>query len=72
MMDSIPRPESPKGELRTIEGMVPSIFSMPKGCKFCTRCRDVFEPCRDIEPDLLEVRPGHAVRCHKYKEGKQL
>jgi oligopeptide/dipeptide ABC transporter ATP-binding protein len=50
--------------LRTIPGNVPGIFDLPAGCKFVTRCPERIEKCATIEPDLLEITPGHWVRCH--------
>ena len=47
-----------------IRGMVPSILELPKGCKFCTRCDHVQPECEESEPELLEIEPGHFVRCH--------
>jgi len=49
--------------LRTIPGNVPGILDLPDGCKFLTRCPERFDKC-DVEPELLEVSPGHTVRCH--------
>ena len=49
--------------LKTIEGNVPSILDLPVGCKFVTRCGDRIEKCATVEPELLEVAPGHWVRC---------
>jgi oligopeptide/dipeptide ABC transporter ATP-binding protein len=43
---------------------VPDILDLPVGCKFVTRCPFRFEPCADIEPPLVEMTPGHSVRCH--------
>ncbi|MBC8479013.1 MAG: ABC transporter ATP-binding protein [FCB group bacterium] len=66
LLSSIPRPL--KGEklkrLGTIRGMVPSIINLPEGCKFCTRCDVKIDICETQEPPLIEVRPGHMVRCH--------
>ncbi len=67
LMDSIPKPELEQEDLNTIEGTVPSIFNMPVGCKFCTRCTEAMEICFQEEPILKEVSPEHSVRCHKYK-----
>jgi len=53
--------------LETIRGIVPSPSDYAPGCRFCDRCPRVFEPCRDIEPPLREVAPGHAVACHLYE-----
>jgi len=47
-----------------IPGNVPSVTGFPPGCKFCTRCPEVFDRCRVEEPALVEVAPGREVRCH--------
>ncbi len=57
--------------LPVIEGMVPDIFSFPKGCKFNTRCPRVMDICRETEPELMEVAPGRQVRCHLCKARKE-
>jgi oligopeptide/dipeptide ABC transporter ATP-binding protein len=65
LLASLPTVDGPKQErLRTIPGNVPSILDLPEGCKFATRCPERFEPCDRIEPELMEVSPGHWVRCH--------
>lgn len=71
LMSSIPRPDQGRQErLAAIRGMVPPIMDMPIGCKFCTRCDDVLEKCENTEPELLEVKPGHFVRCHLMEDAK--
>jgi len=50
--------------LAAIPGSVPSIFDLPAGCKFETRCKERLERCALIEPQLIESSPGHWVRCH--------
>jgi len=50
--------------LPAIPGNVPSIFDLPIGCKFETRCSERFERCVLVEPQLIETSPGHWVRCH--------
>ena len=54
--------------LQAIPGMVPGIHDMPVGCKFSTRCAECFEPCETTEPELVEMGPGHWVRCHLVEE----
>jgi len=68
LLKSLPRPDVKQERLETIPGMVPSILEMPTGCKYCTRCDRVEEICRREEPQLVEVRPGHRVRCHLVKK----
>ena len=64
---AIPSVEGVKARrLHVIPGTVPSILDMPAGCKFMTRCPHRFEPCAELEPDLITVAPDHVVRCHLY------
>lgn len=67
LMASIPRPAAERTHrerLQAIPGNVPSIMNLPSGCKFCTRCSVKIEICDTVEPPLIEVAPGHSVRCH--------
>ncbi|MBX3385134.1 MAG: ABC transporter ATP-binding protein [Phycisphaeraceae bacterium] len=57
--------------LPTIEGIVPSLFELPKGCRFQDRCEYRQQRCIDVEPELLDVGVGgrvgdplRQVRCH--------
>jgi oligopeptide/dipeptide ABC transporter ATP-binding protein len=63
LMASIPRPvEAGKTRLKTIPGTVPRLYDLPKGCTFSPRCEIKTAQCV-VEPDLIEVKPGHLVRC---------
>ena len=67
LMDSIPRPgDEGKTRLRTIPGTVPRLYDLPKGCTFSPRCDIKTAQCA-TEPDLVEIRPGHLVRCWEAK-----
>jgi oligopeptide/dipeptide ABC transporter ATP-binding protein len=46
-----------------IPGDVPSPVHLPPGCAFNPRCPRVMDICRLRRPDLVEIRPGRAVRC---------
>jgi len=52
--------------LRTIPGMVPDMSKPIKGCAFQDRCGYVMPICREQEPELIEKRMGHWVRCWKW------
>jgi len=54
------------GRLQTIPGMVPSLYDLPRGCRFSDRCVKVMPVCREREPELLEVYEGHFVSCFLY------
>lgn len=67
LLASLPKPGQKVKRLSTIEGMVPSLFALPKGCSFCTRCTKKEEKCDLVPPEMVEVEPGHFVRCHLAK-----
>ena len=52
--------------LKTITGMVPSLFSLPEGCLFSDRCPDVFDDCRRARPEMYAVGKKHIARCLKH------
>jgi oligopeptide/dipeptide ABC transporter ATP-binding protein len=63
LMDSIPKPgEEGRKRLRTIIGSVPQLHDLPKGCAFAPRCDRKTAQC-ETAPELVEVTPGHLVRC---------
>jgi oligopeptide/dipeptide ABC transporter ATP-binding protein len=50
-----------------LRGEIPSPLNPPTGCRFHTRCQSyIGDVCRDVEPELREVRPGHFTACHLY------
>ncbi len=49
-----------------LTGEVPSPSNPPSGCHFHTRCPRCLEKCRQEEPQLKEIQPGHFVACHLY------
>ncbi len=47
-----------------LEGDIPSPIHPPSGCRFHTRCAYCTKRCREKEPELLEIVPGHFAACH--------
>jgi oligopeptide/dipeptide ABC transporter ATP-binding protein len=65
LMASLPKPgETKRSRLRTIPGTVPRLSEIPAGCRFAPRC-DLRSGVCDQAPELVEVSPGHKVRCWK-------
>ncbi len=50
--------------LAVIPGSVPNLIAPPTGCKFHPRCPYVKAMCSQEIPPLVEVQPGHRVRCY--------
>lgn len=63
LLRCLPRVETQRKRLDTIPGRVPELTKLPKGCKFHPRCPYIKEICRERQPELIEVAPGHAVAC---------
>ena len=70
LIDSIPTLRGKKKTLYSIPGMVPAARNFPEGCRFHPRCERCMDRCRKEVPDLVEVAPGHSVRCHLYEGGR--
>ena len=60
LLDSIPRTgrKEHARRLPTIEGIVPSLYDLPRGCRFAERCPFKQERCVEIEPGLAPAPPG--------------
>ncbi|MBE5808882.1 MAG: ABC transporter ATP-binding protein [Clostridiales bacterium] len=63
LLNSIPRLDEERDELAVIEGTVPGLFDMPKGCRFGPRCSLCTQRCIDEAPPLVDLGGDHKVRC---------
>jgi len=72
LLKSIPRLDEKADRLYTIEGVVPNLLHLPKGCNFCTRCEQAKERCYQEKPCLYETGSGHGTRCFQYESEVQL
>jgi oligopeptide/dipeptide ABC transporter ATP-binding protein len=52
-----------KMRLSEIPGVVPSLYELPQGCRFSTRCSVAMNICLEKEPDLREIEQGHFISC---------
>jgi oligopeptide/dipeptide ABC transporter ATP-binding protein len=64
LISVIPAPNPRRRRKRQIlRGEIPDAVEIPAGCRFHPRCPAAVEGCRDVDPELREVAPGHAVAC---------
>ncbi len=60
----VPDPEIEAKRNRIIlKGDVPSPINPPKGCHFHTRCQYAIAECKQIVPQLVEIKPRHFASC---------
>jgi peptide/nickel transport system ATP-binding protein len=72
LFQSLPHLGSAQNRLSVIPGVVPNPLNHPSGCRFHTRCEFVIDDCKEIEPELVEIAPGHQVACIRVERGETL
>lgn len=63
LLQSTPRMYGNIEKLVPIPGAVPPAGTVMAGCRFVDRCPAAKAECRERQPELREIRPGHSVRC---------
>ena len=67
LMNSIPDIDDENERLNTLEGLVPSLYEMPAGCRFAPRCQFACEECQKQRIHLTDLENGRQVRCRRYE-----
>jgi oligopeptide/dipeptide ABC transporter ATP-binding protein len=71
LLSAVPVPDPKvKRERIVLSGGVPSPANPPSGCHFHPRCNQADAQCSSEEPPVVEVSPGHTVRCWRVHEKK--
>jgi peptide/nickel transport system ATP-binding protein len=69
LLETIPKADQSKTELREIKGMVPDLAETFTGCRFEPRCPQALPECQQVQPELESI--GEAkVRCLLHSEVK--
>ena len=69
LLSAVPVPDPRRRASRIVlEGDVADPSNPPSGCHFHPRCRYAIARCKVETPPLVEIAPGHAVRCLRANE----
>jgi oligopeptide transport system ATP-binding protein len=66
LLSAVPIPDPAVEALRehvVLGGEVPSALNPPSGCVFHPRCPIAVADCRQVVPELREIKPGHHAAC---------
>ena len=67
LIESLPSLDS-REERLAIPGRPPALDRPPSGCRFHERCPLAKEVCKTVEPELIQIEPGHFTACHVVEE----
>jgi oligopeptide/dipeptide ABC transporter ATP-binding protein len=64
LLSVVPVPHPHRVRPRIIlTGETPDPSRIPSGCRFSPRCPQVFGPCHEVDPRMIEVAKGHQAAC---------
>jgi len=66
LMESIPSLIGDVEEMKPIPGSPPDLVNPPPGCRFAPRCSQAMSICKEKEPPMVEIEPGHYTCCWLY------
>lgn len=65
LLNSIPKRGQTKDTLlETIDGVVPSLITPPRGCRFADRCFKAERRCHEEPPELMPMGVNRLAACH--------
>jgi peptide/nickel transport system ATP-binding protein len=65
LLSAVPSVDGEPSRRIRLSGEIPSPANPPSGCVFHTRCHRFMEgTCDVVEPPVVELQPGHLIRCH--------
>jgi oligopeptide/dipeptide ABC transporter ATP-binding protein len=67
LLQCVPRLGRPDLPITPIEGFVPDMVALPRGCRFAPRCPRAMDGCWDAVPPLYAHGEQRTVRCYLYE-----
>ena len=63
LLKSIPNADNMDKKLERISGTPINLLNLPKGCAFCTRCKNAMKICLTEQPEELFINDNHIASC---------
>ena len=63
LLKSIPNADNMDKKLEPISGTPINLLNLPKGCAFCTRCKNAMKICLTEQPEELFINDNHIASC---------
>ena len=70
LLAAMPRLHGRMDRLPDIPGQLPSLAQPPPGCRFAPRCPLAQAICREKQPEMEELEPGHEAACWMAGKGE--
>jgi peptide/nickel transport system ATP-binding protein len=71
LLGAFPSIIGPIRKMETLAGFPPDLRNPPTGCRLYPRCPYAEGRCKDRDPELEEVKPGHFVACYNWELVKE-
>jgi len=68
LLNATPNLDTPREEMRPIEGSAPDPVDVPQGCTYRPRCPMADEQCNASEPPMLAAGDNHTSKCHYHDQ----
>lgn len=72
LFNALPSLDKDVDRLNSIEGLVTDPMDLPTNCSFCERCSAKCEACEKVDPTIVEIEPGHLVKCVKFMKQEDI
>ena len=71
LFDSLPNLQDDSPRLKPIPGLMSNPMDLPSYCSFYDRCSAKCDSCKNSNPKLIEITPGHTVACSRIAQAQK-
>ncbi len=68
LFGALPNLEEDVDRLKSISGLMTDPMDLPSHCSFYERCERRSDTCKESDPKIADIEPGHIVKCLLFSE----